>query len=217
MNAYLPTLAKESPQVVAIQDELLAPQEDNNLADPEVDDSLEHHRQDEQLLPDHPSKQTLAAKYDAVLSVATSRISSQGIAMGYAAGIFLLIIALVPVTVMHGSTFSLRLAIGLSGIWWAVFSVPAWVWLPEGEPGEVVEGDRRSLLSNGIDIEERGGGRARKEDEWSAWKEVKAAWVRLGGMLRWREVKRLRNTFRYLAAWFLLSDGAPSFHRFLYP
>jgi len=26
-------------------------------------------------------------------------------------------------------------------------------------------------------------------------------------MLRWTEIKKLRNTFKYLAAWFLLSDG----------
>lgn len=26
-------------------------------------------------------------------------------------------------------------------------------------------------------------------------------------MLRWQNIRRLRNTFRYLAAWFLLSDG----------
>lgn len=26
-------------------------------------------------------------------------------------------------------------------------------------------------------------------------------------MLRWKEIKKLRNTFKYLAAWFLLSDG----------
>jgi len=42
----------------------------------------------------------------------TSRISSLGIAMGYA-------IVLVPVEKLHGLTFALRLAIGLSSILWA--------------------------------------------------------------------------------------------------
>ena len=69
-------------------------------------------------------------KYQAELSRATSRISSLGIALGYGAGICLLIVALIPVTMLHGSTFALRLAIGLSGIWWAVFTVPAALWLP---------------------------------------------------------------------------------------
>ncbi|KAJ7204402.1 hypothetical protein GGX14DRAFT_569515 [Mycena pura] len=39
-----------------------------------------------------------------------------------------------------------------------------------------------------------------------AWREIDAAWKRLGGMLHPREIKRLRNTFKYLAAWFFLSD-----------
>ena len=33
---------------------------------------------------------------------------------------------------MHDSTFSLHLAIGLSGVWWMLFSIPAVVWLPLG-------------------------------------------------------------------------------------
>lgn len=45
------------------------------------------------------------------------------------------------------------------------------------------------------------------EANWSMSREIVRAWKRLGQMLRWREIKRLRNTFIYLAAWFLLSDG----------
>ena len=40
-------------------------------------------------------------------------------------------------------------------------------------------------------------------------KEIKRVWKRLGGMLHPNEIKRLRNTFKYLGAWFLLSDGPP--------
>ncbi len=43
--------------------------------------------------------------------------------------------------------------------------------------------------------------------EWSVRREVVDAWKKLGDMLRWENMRRLRNTFRYLAAWFLLSDG----------
>jgi MFS transporter, UMF1 family len=45
------------------------------------------------------------------------------------------------------------------------------------------------------------------DNKWHIRREVVAAWKRLGGMLQWQEIKRLRNTFKYLAAWFLLSDG----------
>jgi UMF1 family MFS transporter len=43
--------------------------------------------------------------------------------------------------------------------------------------------------------------------EWTLRREVVDAWRRLGNMLRWENIRQLRNTFRYLAAWFLLSDG----------
>jgi UMF1 family MFS transporter len=49
-------------------------------------------------------------------------------------------------------------------------------------------------------------GGARKSVEWSFWREVVRAWKKIGNMLHWREVRKLKNTFKYLAAWFLLSD-----------
>lgn len=45
------------------------------------------------------------------------------------------------------------------------------------------------------------------DGKWRIRRQIIAAWKRLGNMLRWREIKKLNNTFRYLAAWFLLSDG----------
>ena len=59
------------------------------------------------------------------LSRATARISSLGIALGYAAGILLLLVTVLPVQRAGGSTSALRFAIGGSGAWWALFSIPA--------------------------------------------------------------------------------------------
>lgn len=186
MNAYLPSLARESPEVIKAQAEL-----DKAPAppiDPDRDHALfsDHEAVTAPLLgvtaPDHQSPAQKA--YVTALSRATSRISSQGIASGYLAGILLLLLALVPVTQMHGSTLSLRLAIGFSGLWWLLFSIPAAIWLPNASRDP-----------------------AHGDDDWTVASEVGAAWKRLGVMLRWSEVKRLQHTFRYLAAWFLLSDG----------
>ena len=202
MNAYLPSLARDSPEVVEAQRELdkSSGPRDAVLAPPTSSIDLDA---DHALLADPesvtvsvpllgdtpPDHQSPAHKaYVAALSRATSRISSQGIASGYIAGILLLLLALVPVTQMHGSTFSLRLAIGLSGVWWMLFSIPAAAWLPGA-----------SAYAFGRD----GDG-----DKWTIGAEVGAAWKHLGVMLRWSQVKRLQHTFRYLAAWFLLSDGA---------
>jgi MFS transporter, UMF1 family len=202
MNAYLPSLARESKEVQEIAAQIEALQTSSGpseeLAEVPSDQS------DSPLLPNSLTEdiKSLKQSYNAELSRQTSRISSLGIASGYGAGIFLLIVALVPVTLLHGTTFALRLAIGISGIWWALFSLPAALWLPSIEnPQSSIFGDSEA---DGLSEDTVRPGRTR---QWKTSKEIVAAWKRLGNMLRWREVKRLRNTFKYLAAWFLLSDG----------
>jgi len=200
MNAYLPSLAKDSPEVVAILQEIQDSEDNPHLghADGNID-AAPSESPDEPLLPRSQEQQPseLRKRYDNELSRATSRISSLGIALGYGAGICLLIVALIPVTKLRGSTFSLRLAIGLSGIWWAVFSIPAALWLP-GAGSDVKAVEENAVWTDSAEM---------GEGKWNVWREIGAAWRRLGGMLRWREIKKLRNTFKYLAAWFLLSDG----------
>jgi UMF1 family MFS transporter len=189
MNAYLPTLAQESPDVVSTRQEL----EDHDAlhADTDtVDSDLVTDSPAAPLLPSYPQatsehRKNLEARYQTVLARETSRISSLGIALGYGSGILLLALTLLPVTKLHGSTFALRLAIGLSGIWWFVFSIPAAVLLPS-----------RPASAREID-----------EKEFSFRREVINAWTGLANRLRWGEVKKLKNTFKFLAAWFLLSDG----------
>jgi len=47
--------------------------------------------------------------------------------------------------------------------------------------------------------------------KWTVRREVANSWRKLVDMLRLENIRRLRNTFRYLTAWFLLSDGIFSF------
>ncbi|KAG2352696.1 autophagy-related protein 22-like protein [Suillus spraguei] len=194
MNAYLPSLAKDSPEVVQAYSELpnsFENQDENATLAASVDLELESSFEISDPLLGHPIHPcTSQSNYTAALSRATSQISSLGIASGYGAGIILLLVALIPVTRLDGSTFSLRLAIGLSGIWWALFSIPAAIWLP-----------------NASDTDEPESGSIKPDDDWTFSSEIAAAWKRLGVMFHWREIKRLQHTFRYLAAWFLLSDG----------
>ncbi|OBZ73290.1 Autophagy-related protein 22-2 [Grifola frondosa] len=214
LNSYLPTLAHGTQEVVSAHAKLWHLSHDPNTTVSVQDARHSGYEDDAQLhdplLPQTDSDAHLelaAAKavHNTALSSATARISSQGIAFGYAAGIVMLLLALLPVRAMGGSTASLRLAIGLSGVWWAVFSVPAAVWLP-GKSAMITVEEREVEVG-----EDEGEGtewtRRKDEEEWSAGREIVKAWKRLGEMLRWREIKRLRNTFIYLAAWFLLSDG----------
>jgi UMF1 family MFS transporter len=142
------------------------------------------------------------------LSRATARISSLGIALGYTAGILLLLVTVLPVQRAGGSTDALRFAIGGSGVWWALFSIPALWLLPDARGFEEAQNpgvteEREGLLTS----EPTSEAAPVVATKWSVRREVVDAWMRLGNMLRWENIRRLRNTFRYLAAWFLLSDG----------
>ncbi|KAL1750809.1 autophagy-related protein 22-like protein [Schizophyllum commune] len=176
MNAYLPELGRDAPSVVQLAQQ--ADDEASPLLDPPSpsDDSPSS--------PTNGSKRN--ARYEAELSRTTSRISSMGIAFGYGAGILMLVLALIPVTLLRGSTWALRLAIGLSGIWWAAFSVVAGALLPS--PPTTTTSSSES-------------------PPFALLPAILAAWRRLGGMLRPTEIAKLRTTFQYLAAWFLLSDA----------
>lgn len=179
LNAYLPSLARNSEEVAEAAAVLADLPESTGLSEEREDSENAGLLSSE--IP--PALVDAKAEYSKALTTATSRISSRGIATGYLAGIILLIIALVPVTMLKGSTLSLRLAIGMSGVWWGFFSIPAAMWLPSGSEGSEVPEKR------------------------AVWRQILFSWRRLGEMLRWKEIKKLRNTFKYLAAWFLLSDG----------
>lgn len=136
MNAYLPGLAKLAPEVVIVREEVhnvedgIGGRRERGDEDEEDEGGVGGRGSQEPLLPPAPTSPSdedplNAGKdlYEITLSSAISRISSLGIALGYFAGIVLLVLALIPVTKLGGTTWSLRLAIGLSGIW-CVFSCP---------------------------------------------------------------------------------------------
>lgn len=209
LNSYLPQLARGEESVKEALNKMTRLPRTSSSDDPEADD---HEVDDERapltqqhgnsasststLVSDSPELQS----YNQVLSRAISRISSRGIATGYSAGIILLLIILIPVTLLHGSTFSMRLAIGLTGAWWGFFTIPAAMWLPNDAgppvPGIVSREEETPYLADG-----------EEEEKQSVMRQILAAWRRLGHMLRPKEIAKLRNTFWFLLAWFLLSDG----------
>lgn len=197
LNSYIPSLARGAPEVVTARVALARAKDVRSQFEQEP--QHEDEEADDEPLLSHTAPMdadVIAATFvhEHALSTATARISAQGIALGYAAGILMLLLALIPVTALGGSTFALRLAIGLSGVWWAVFSLPAARWLPGAAE------TKDTTIEVGEYTEER-------QKPWNMWEEIVGAWRRLGGMLRLREIRRLKNTFKYLAAWFLLSDG----------
>jgi MFS transporter, UMF1 family len=233
LNAYLPQLARSAPDVRLAREALAQAHREaeveatgsnpnqhmESLAVRDSSTSLDDDDASAPLLQPEdstrPPSETLAiAKqdYTTALSRATARISAQGIALGYSAGIILLLLTIVPVSKLGGSTWALRLSIGCSGAWWALFSVGAGWALPSGE--EEHDGDEEEATGGDIRARVEGAeGLGLGEDEgetgkeWSVWGEIVLAWRRLFRMLRPSEIRRLGNTFIFLAAWFLLSDG----------
>lgn len=140
-----------------------------------------------------PASQNPTAQYAALLSLTTSRISSIGVALGFFSGVSLLILLIIPISLMGGTTAAMRIAIGVSAAWWAVFTIPALLGLPGGPRAKYEGKERGSRLS------------------WAG-----QGWKRVGRMITPKEVKRLPNLFTFLFAWIFLSDGqlldfSPSF------
>jgi UMF1 family MFS transporter len=86
------------------------------------------------------------------------------------------------VTLMGGRTSSLRVAVGVSAIWWAVFTIPAWRGLPGGL--NTVDQHRSTGASS-----------------------LAHGWKRVAKMIKPSEIKSLPNLFTFLLAWIFLSDG----------
>lgn len=120
--------------------------------------------------------------YKTLISNATAEISSNGIALGCGSGIIALCLSLIVIISHHGNTDSLRWTVGFSGICWAVFSIPAIFFLP---PGTTSSGSSSAPILN-------------------PFNPIKSL-ARYFAMLR--QYKQLKNTIRFLMAWFLLSDA----------
>jgi UMF1 family MFS transporter len=202
-NAFLPGLAREDPRVLIARAEAEAEVargrasvslDGNGVGDggavpelepghdPLLDSDSDSDAESRALLGTSTSTSTSTspsakAAYAALLSRTMSRLSSTGVAIGFFSGVAMLALLVIPVSAGKGSTRSLELAVGLSGLWWAVFTLPAAVGLPSGP-------------------------RAPAPDRWLA-----RAWSRIGRMIRPAEMRRLPNLFTYLLAWVFLSDG----------
>ncbi|WVW79466.1 hypothetical protein I302_101435 [Kwoniella bestiolae CBS 10118] len=199
-NAFLPVLAREDEDVqTALKKSTTIRSED------EIDDTVERGRtsladEGQNLIPNGLNTAVRAISagdlaesdpviasagtgrnthYEALLSLTISRLSSVGIAIGFISGVSALALLLIPVILLKGNTFSLRLAIGLSGVWWGVFTIPTWIGLPSGD----------------------------KEEGQREQKTFKDAWKRIGNLIRPREIRSLPNLYIFLFAWIFLSDG----------
>ncbi|KAF9360496.1 Autophagy protein 22 [Mortierella sp. NVP85] len=118
------------------------------------------------------------ADYQFVKDKVSNSLSSHSMAVGYGAGVALLIVAAGIALAMGQTTYSMQLGMALTGLWWFLVSFFTLKHLPP-QPGLPLTGHVNLFLYS---------------------------WVRLGKTLR--EAKSLKETFKYLVSWFILSDGS---------
>lgn len=192
-NAFLPGLAREDPDVLAAKAEVDAEEvqvEGSGDGDEEGRDGEAQDEDDREQAPrisveetrallgtDAPNMHGARLRYAALLSRTMSRLSATGTAIGFFSGVAMLALLVVPVSLGKGSTSSLELTVGLSGLWWAVFTIPAALGLP-------------------------GGTREPAPDHW-----LRRAWKHVAAMITPTKIRQLPNLFMYLLAWVFLSDG----------
>jgi MFS transporter, UMF1 family len=171
LNAFLPLLVRNHPSLKS--DMGVAPQEDGAY------DILpqEEPTQSEDVVAVPKTRESL---------LLSTRISTQGIAIGYTSGM-LLQLATIPLVIYTGKTTkSLELAILVSGVWWCLFAVPAAIWM-RPRPGPPLPAPKSS-------------GRVRMILEYIVY-----GWTVIFATLR--QARRLKDVMLFLAGWFLLSDG----------
>ncbi|KAG0306723.1 Autophagy protein 22 [Dissophora globulifera] len=118
------------------------------------------------------------AEYQLAKDRISNSLSSHSMALGYGAGVVLLVIAAGIALAMGQTTYSLQLGIALSGLWWFCVSFFTLKFLPP-QPGAPLDGNVNLFLFS---------------------------WKRLGKTLH--QASQLKETFKYLIAWFILSDGS---------
>ncbi len=131
--------------------------------------------------------------YDSLLVTVADRersdfVSALGYSLGYLGGG--LLFALNVTMVLHPQTFGLadatqavRVCFLMVAIWWAVFSIPLWLWVEESTPTRPNKG----------------------------WRAISAGYRQL--IETFREIRRLRVTFLFLISYWLYIDGVDTIVR----
>jgi UMF1 family MFS transporter len=187
LNSFLPLRVRNHPDIQEI-----TPEE-------ETDDENGHDNlvsEDESLLNSStndpstallgPESKPVPQQLSSVQLQLATRISSYGIGIGYIAALLLQTSSIYIVYVTHSQLFSLRLVLFLVGLWWALFTIPAALWL-RPRPGSPL---RLPFAA----------GRSKTVFAYATY-----SWKSLGRSIM--RARKLKDVLLFLAAWFLLSDA----------
>lgn len=201
LNSFLPLLVRHHPDTlghVQTPDLGASHMESASLSNPPQDaDSAVADMEDSTaaLLGEEagyrPGARTFKANQDEKISQElnlSTQISAKGIGIGYLAGLFLQCIAIGILISMKNSTWSQRVVLFMVGSWWAIFTIPAAMWL-RPRPGPPLP----IVASSGF------------SGPWAWVGYVLYAWKSLYKTVKL--ARRLLDIMLFLAAWFLLSDA----------
>lgn len=183
LNSFLPLLVRHhpdlhssAPKVAEFDDTAVVVTEDTDCETYEADSQSA-------LLGPSAAKTTQSKqrKTSPALRIST-KISSNGIGIGYLAAVVVQVISAFIVYTLRGSTFSLRLVLFFVGLWWFVFSLPGLLWL-RPRPGPPIK----------------------KQSRYPTLSYIVYGWTAIGKTLM--RARRLRDLLTFLVAWFFLSDA----------
>ncbi|KAI0546809.1 autophagy-like protein 22 [Xylaria curta] len=200
LNSFLPLLVRHHPLVQESASGFL------------IDDGNEDHIPDSQslatspTLTEHPLSNSTSAllrpndansEYYGLRRIPTheeltsielklsTEISAKGIGIGYGAALFVQCVSILLLVAMGSSTWSQRVVLFFIGSWWAIFTIPAAMWLrPRPGPPLAVTGHQ--------------GTRA-----WLSY--IAFSWKNLFRTIKL--ARRLVDIVLFLGSWFLLSDA----------
>jgi len=182
LNSYLPLLVMNHPkaQYSSINMTTLSPSAQGTTFNDDDEGYVD-------VIPDG-----LNGKSDSSDLRLSSKISSTGVGIGYAASVLVQVLSIGLLFYMSkkplvSTTLPLRMVLFLVGLWWFIFTIPSSIWL-RSRPGPSLDS---SFFQQG---------------KWgSFWAYGVFAWSSL-----WKTIKvavKLRQVVIFLVAWFLLSDA----------
>ncbi|KAK4239084.1 autophagy-related protein 22 [Achaetomium macrosporum] len=196
LNSFLPLLVRHHPEISdqeAVVTGLTAPNGQGSTHHGDVQGEGTMVDSTAALLPRDPLEnghamsrvQTREELTSQELTLST-QISAKGIGIGYIAGLFLQCVAIFILIRMKNTTWSQRVVLFVIGAWWAVFTIPAAMWL-RPRPGPPLQS---SSSQKGV--------RAWISYTLYAWKSLFRT-IQLA--------RRLIDIVLFLGGWFLLSDA----------
>ncbi|KAI0998613.1 Autophagy-related protein 22-2 [Podosphaera aphanis] len=192
LNSFLPLLVRYHPKSQAyesIQSPDLIPSSTQCLSPHEINDESRSGSESpllSQFLANEPPP-PLKDSTSVGMHV-SSQISSTGIGLGYSASLFLQCILTFIIWVMGSTTYALQVALFLIGLWWAIFSIPATIWLrPRPGPPIVPTGSEGNYCSY----------------KWLTY--LRHSWLSLWHTFN--QARKLKDITLFCLAWFLLSDA----------